>query len=145
MKSLSFLVLFSTAVVRASGFQPLWSFLGPDGVNERIAIGTGGTIYGTCALLAAFPGDTGTGAVFALNPNGTKKWEVDVPDAGMNGPVLAPDGTVYASALSLKTNPVTLMALKDGVVRWRLSFDGATRDGTFSRPGCPALAADGTI
>ena len=71
--------------------------------------------------------------MYALGPDGTKKWEFVTPDGVSSDPTIASDGTIYFGSLHKK-----LYALKpDGTKKWEF----ATGDIVSS----PAIASDGTI
>lgn len=67
-------------------------------VYGPVSVATDGTIY--VAGLVQNPGGSGaTGAVFALNPDGTLKWKFSATgNALIAGPNLGPDGNIYAVA-----------------------------------------------
>ena len=61
--------------------------------------------------------------VYAINPNGTKKWAVKLDAAIGAFPALSADGVLYCL-----TNKSTLYALdaSSGAIKWQQSLDGAT-------------------
>ena len=61
--------------------------------------------------------------VYAINPNGTQKWEVKLDAAIGAFPALSADGVLYCL-----TNKSTLYALdaSSGAIKWQQSLDGAT-------------------
>jgi outer membrane protein assembly factor BamB len=87
------------------------------------AIASDGTIY-----LAS------TG-LYALNPDGTEKWEFSMGGAEVGGsPAVGPDGTIYVGS-----NDTNLYAINpDGSEKWTFATATATES-------APAIGADGTI
>jgi len=70
-----------------------WSFPteGSLTISSSPAIGFDGTIY---------VGSSGSyfGEVYAINPDGTKKWSVSVGDDVESSPTIGPDGTIYVGS-----------------------------------------------
>ena len=76
----------------------------------------------------------GLGALFATNPDGTKKWSFPLPGHLVASPAIANDGTVYFGS-----DEGNLYALSpDGKIKWKFS----TGDKILSTP---AIAKNGTI
>ncbi|MBN2524100.1 MAG: PQQ-binding-like beta-propeller repeat protein [Bacteroidales bacterium] len=100
----------------------IWAFNTVGEINSCPAIGSDNTIYVNAE-----------GSLFAINPDGTEKWEF-VEDISANAsPVIGSDGTIYTcSHYSLyAVNP-------DGTMKWECET-GEMYEST------PAIALDGTI
>ncbi len=91
------------------------------------AIGKDGTIYVTSM----------DKKLYAINPNGTKKWEyAPTPDVYLSGPTISRGGTIYVGA------DYGLQAINpSGTSKWLTSL-GGLHDTTESTP---AIGHDGTI
>ena len=74
-----------------------WVFqAGPGGgVDGPVSVGADGTIY-VAGMVADPSGSGGTGAIFAVTPNGTQKWVFITGDLMIAGPNVGPDGNIYA-------------------------------------------------
>ncbi len=115
--------------------------LGPDGrerwrlptdtefLHSSAAIGTDGTIY-----IGAY-----SGALLAIDPNGTLKWQVDIPGQVVATPAIAVDGTIYIGGRALSGESGEVHAVRpDGSIAWTLPIDGYVNDG-------PIIDASGTL
>ncbi|WP_159951351.1 outer membrane protein assembly factor BamB family protein [Polaribacter septentrionalilitoris] len=105
-----------------------WSINYGTWTASATAIGPDGTIY--------FSGETSTGGVLlAINPNGSIKWQKDLPaKAAQGGPAVAADGTIYLGGYEEKMiayNP-------DGSEKWSYSAKGAIEV-------VPAIDNDGNL
>lgn len=97
--------------------------IGPDG---NIYIGSGETMMK--------PGTVGGGRMWAINPDGTAKWDFETGDGFYATPAIADDGTVYASCADKN-----LYALNpDGTEKWRFISEGYF-------DGAATIGEDGTI
>ncbi len=97
---------------------------GVSGIESSAVIGANGTVY-----IASMGGH-----VFALYPNGTKKWTLDMQGFIRATPAIARDGTIY-----IENGTGSLTAVDaNGNVKWGFAFDS---------PGMssPAIGVDGTI
>lgn len=72
----------------ASDGSPLWDF-SPSGINARTSVGRDGTIY----IGAPYPSST----MYAVNPDGTEKWQFSFPKPSVEAPVIGADGTLYVT------------------------------------------------
>ena len=91
------------------------------------SIGSDGTVY-----LAGWQ----SGVIFAINPDGTKKWEstVRAMGASRSSPAIGSDGTLYVGSKDYK-----LYALNpDGTKRWECELGGRVYTS-------PAIGSDGTV
>jgi outer membrane protein assembly factor BamB len=106
------------------------------------AVDTDGTIY-----IAAEDGTFGF--LYAVYPNGTKKWRYAVTGSGRvlrSSPAIAPDGTIYVGTKSGGTaTPGQLLAFyPDGTYKWAFDIPQVTQ--TADDIYCsPTVGADGTI
>ena len=103
------------------------------------AIGTDGTIYVGYSAPGKGPPFPPNSLIvyYALNPNGTQKWQTDITVPGLftlASPAIGSDGTIYVTSGGnfVAINP-------DGTQRW----SGGGSSNTFT--GSPAIGADGTI
>jgi len=88
------------------------------------AVGSDGTIY-------AFAPDS----LFAINPNGSLKWEIDIGGGNVSVPAIGLDGTIYIGA------DRDLYAINpDGSVKWSIDMAPAIYVGVGL-----ALESDGTL
>ena len=141
-----------------------WSVTLHGGTDSAPAVGPDGTIYfGTFA-----------GRLWALNPDGTRKWIFRAGNEIKSAPAVGPDSTVYFGCRDRKVYAVrangkkrwefptggwvdsSLALASDGTIyfgSWDKSFYALNADGKkqwqFSTPGeivsSPAIGADGTI
>jgi len=95
-------------------------------VGGPVSVAADGTVYVPAKYL------------FALNPDGTVKWQsVDLFGPG-GSPVIAGDGTIYVNSY----DPGTLRAFDpDGTLKWTYPVT----DGGADVPATPAIGSDGTI
>ncbi|MEW5801071.1 MAG: PQQ-binding-like beta-propeller repeat protein [bacterium] len=105
-----------------------WSYQTGSGVWSSPAIGVDGTMY-----IGISYGETGE--VFALDPNGSKKWSYQTIGGGVvSSPAIGADGTIYVGSLDHN-----LYALNpNGSKKWSY----LTGNGIDSSP---VIGADGTI
>lgn len=103
-------VLFAslTAVHGQSIGTILWEFDVGAGVLDPPTIGLDGTIY-------VGGGQTGSNKFYAINPNGTRKWEYDAPNATYS--VIGDDGTVYVTS-QVPSNRRFLALNPEGTKQW---------------------------
>lgn len=126
----------------ASGDQPMVGWSSP-------AIGSDGS-YIICLMHTALAGDhyvPTTGRVFAIGPDGTRRWvfpaQVDPPlDYSLwTSPVISPSGNIYIGASDYGWDgPAKIVALNDdGSFRWEYPVV----DNTIA--SSPALRSDGSL
>lgn len=105
----------------------LWSYTTGNAVFSSPAIGADGTIY---------VGST-DGKLYALNPDGTKKWDFG-PTATYPGftasPTIGPDGCIYAR----RKDDYLYVLRPDGTLKWSYPV-------TYDAWSSPAIAKDGTV
>lgn len=105
-------------------------------------IGPDGTIYVGSQQYP--PGQTTSikygGRLYAMNPDGTEKWNFDSGSAGMSGsPAIAGDGTIYATGGGFSDLTGTVYAFEpDGKVKWKFRFEQW-------QESHPTITEDGTI
>ena len=91
-------------------------------------IGSDGTVY-----------YAGGGTLYAINPNGSEKWQYYIGSSNANlrplSPAIGSDGTIYAG---LRASPGLHAVNPDGTKKWRGDIGGDLRSS-------PAIGADGTI
>ncbi len=101
------------------------------GANVKIqsspAIASDGTIY-----VGTIGSDSNN--LFAISPNGSKKWECPIAGSISSSPAIAADGTIYVGSTDKSFYAIT----PDGKQKWAFP----TGDSIYSSP---AIAADGTI
>jgi len=115
-----------TAEVRVySRVSALWSYEGEGLVEGPPAVGPDGTIY-----VAVNANGGQSRALHAVNPDGTKKWQLDV--SVQSSPAVGPDGTIF-----IGTDFGVLAVDPGGVRRWEFPLDCLST-------GC-AIGADGTV
>lgn len=103
-----------------------WQFQSAGSISASPAIGADGTIYYLDEL----------GYLYALNPDGTRKWRFSLVGLGdYSSPTVADDGTIYVGGADSSFYAVT----PAGTRKWRFT----EAKGEFS--ASPALAPDGTI
>ncbi|MBB6672915.1 S-layer homology domain-containing protein [Cohnella nanjingensis] len=110
--------------------EKLWEF--PMGVLKKIwipdlspAIGADGTIYA---------GGADSGNLYALQPDGSQKWNYHAEGVTMSPPSVGGDGTIYAGT----TNGLLYAFKPNGGVKWTFS----TSNPIYEHP---VIGADGTI
>jgi outer membrane protein assembly factor BamB len=111
--------------ITANGTQK-WSYA-TDFIYSSPAIASDGTIY----FGVAAP----TRRLFALNPDGTRKWDFIAGDTVSSSPVIGPDGSIYFGCADKKLYALT----PAGEQRWTYETGGAIRNAT------PLIASDGSI
>ena len=108
---------------------PLWSFdPGQPLSSASPALGPDGTIY------AGSPGSGTPGHLFAVHPDGSRKWSIQT-SAGPYSPVVGADGLVYAGSSDWG---LTAVSGVDGAVSWTLPAEYWVADWL-------AIGADGTL
>jgi large repetitive protein len=114
-----------------------------DDRNEFFAVGRSGNTLWSYAIDGALQGSAVVGAdgtiylvtsssIYALEPNGSPKWQTPAPFQATTAPVLADDGTLYVGGT---TGMFAIRA--DGTVKWTMR--------TMAGTGAPTIAPDGTI
>ncbi|MFH1770135.1 MAG: PQQ-binding-like beta-propeller repeat protein [archaeon] len=103
-------------------------------------IGEDGTIYAISGG-ARMPNATGGNVFWAINPDGTEKWQFNTEEAMFSAAALADDGTIYfgcADGNFYALNP-------DGTEKWRFTTgeDAKQKDAIFD--AVPSIGPDGTI
>jgi alpha-tubulin suppressor-like RCC1 family protein len=113
----------------------LWTYPSSGGIGAIYgapAIATDGTVYVS----------TQTGYLYAINPNGTLKWNFSISAAAQAGPSVATDGTVYVPADKklFAVNP-------NGTQKWVFdtSVNGNPAWTSFPVYSTATIARDGTI
>jgi outer membrane protein assembly factor BamB len=107
-----------------------WKYLiGDEGLPASPAIGADGTIY----VGSYHEGGRGAGEhyVYAIKPDGSRKWQFGASGVVMSAPAIGEDGTIYV------TGGLHFYAINpDGARKWELPI----------RPrSAPAIGSDGTI
>ncbi len=115
----------SLLAVHAVNGKLLWQFpTGKGDITTTPAIGSDGTVY--C-------GDD-QGIVWAIKPDGTRRWAPDLGGSVISGITVGEDGTVFVGVAG-----PSLYALKpDGTVRWSKDTEGPVRN-------APVVSNDGKI
>jgi outer membrane protein assembly factor BamB len=133
-----------TSLVGPPGTDVLWTF--PlEGKPGTPVVAADGTIYLPAGALNEF--DPGKGFLYAINPNGTQKWRVDLPGPpASTAPAVGLDGTIYVHMNGGEGNIAATEHLwavnPDGTSKWKLDFVVTLTSGVMSSP---AIAADGTV
>src|SRR2546426_6046260 len=119
----------------------LWKFSTPSPIRTTPAVGSDGTIYVGSCLRCPNPDPLGDpeGVLYAINPDGTLKWNLTITNSGegvdtLSSPTIGPDGTIYVSDVGFRivaVNPA-------GTLKWQVWTHGEA-------VGPPAVAAYGTI
>jgi outer membrane protein assembly factor BamB len=112
-----------------------WSFVTglATSVTSSPAIGPDGTIYVGVKVTTTF----GDGRVFAINPNGSMKWNFETPtDWVESSPAVAADGTVYVGSWDGNLYAINGTT---GAQKWKFST------GAFYIYSSPAIGPDGTV
>jgi outer membrane protein assembly factor BamB len=108
-----------------TGGKQVWLYSNVEGAVQTPVIGADGTIYF----------GTETGRVYALNPDGTRKWRVRLDGAIIGGPTVGADGTVFTyGAYGGKVSALDA----EGNLLWSFTPDSSI----FS---APTLAPDSTL
>ena len=115
----------------------MWNFQRGDFIHSTPVVDNQGTIY--LGINEFVPTEEGSdsyytvGTYYAVNPDGTEKWNYTVEDPIYDSPAISEDGITYL------TSREKLYAFnQDGTVRWNLTFD----ENLYSSP---AIGTDGTI
>ncbi|MFP4050667.1 MAG: PQQ-binding-like beta-propeller repeat protein [Thermoplasmata archaeon] len=115
----------------------MWKFQRGDYIHSTPAVDNQGTIY--LGINEWVPKKEGSdsyysiGTFYAVNPNGTEKWNYSVDSSIYDSPSIGEDGTIYISSGE------KLYAFdQDGTVKWNLTF----KENLYSSP---AIGTDGTI
>ncbi len=119
----------------------LWKFSTPSPIRTTPAVGSDGTIYVGSCLRCPYPDPSGgpEGVLYAINPDGTLKWNLTITNSGegvdtLSSPTIGPDGTIYVSDEGFRIVAVN----PDGALKWQVWTHGEV-------VGPPAVAPDGTI
>ena len=118
--------------------------------DGTIYVPTGDTLY-----------DTDAGSLYAINPDGSRRWRFQFPLLGVcrqvaafATPAIADDGTIYVhtqagytpSGLSCTAGDSYLFAINpNGTERWHFAFNGGAAVFHESVLSSPAIGGDGTI
>ena len=104
-----------------------WSFLLDEGPEcygiVTPAVGYDGTIY---------VGDRG-GNIYAVNPDGSQKWKVQILGWVLSGPIIGSDGTLYVCS----SDEIAAVSY-NGVIKWSVNLD-------LRAYHPPSIGKDGTI
>jgi len=122
------------------------NYVGSSTFRSGSAIAADGTIYiGGSGYFGDFPTNYGSTAIFAINPDGTVKWQYLMKDNSwiFSSPAIGADGSIYlgveTGAADTDNNYVYAMN-PDGTLKWRYVVEG----GRTIRSS-PAIGSDGTI
>lgn len=74
-----------------------WQFPAGDTIRG-VAVAADGTVYAAVAIVPPFVGLPGGGLFYALNPDGSLRWQVQRETEFRAGPAIAPNGSVYLPA-----------------------------------------------
>jgi hypothetical protein len=123
----------------------LWS-IPVSGTSGSPAIGSDGTIY----LPVGMVGDDTDGYLYAINPNGTQKWRIQLDILpSSSAPAIGPDGTIYVHGNGNEGNVVAIEKLHaimpSGAITWTFNFNGGAGIFTSDIQSSPAVAPDGAI
>lgn len=130
-----------------------WHFTDPDGwFRSSPAIAQDGTIYIGAVVNNAMGSKgyyVGTPKLYAINPDGTKKWDFDTGgtyDGFLGSPVIGPDGTIYVGSGGIGYHDISFPGGRrvwainpDGTAKWFFEKAGQAYYTSF------AIGADGTI
>ena len=95
-------------------------------MSSSPAISSDGTIY----VGSSVPGNK----LYAINPDGTEKWNLTTGNDVFSSPAIGSDGTIYVGS-----NDHKLYAINpDGTEKWNFTTDGNVESS-------PAIGSDGTI
>ncbi len=107
-----------------------WDRIESPGIHSSPSIGTDGTIYVGTKQWDNSPNAT----VYAINPDGSEKWQFTTGNDVYSSPAIGADGTIYVAS-----DDRSLYALDpDGTLKWRFAAGGSVASS-------PAIGADGTI
>ena len=116
MKALHIPLLLSVAMTLALAptalgdtNQPLWSFKADAPIAKSPAISQDGTIL--CASTR--------GTLYAINPDGSKKWDLHLADGPTDAPVITGEGTILISCGDIQLHAVD----SNGVPLWKTAFE----------------------
>lgn len=114
-----------------------WKYQTGDAGAASPAIGTDGTIYiGAYVHDYLLNGYTFSAHLYAINPDGTLKWDYKLLDLNCASPAIGPDGTIY-----VVTYYGYLYAINpDGSFRWKYTM--SQKPAVYCSP---AIGPDGTI
>ncbi|UCE08713.1 MAG: PQQ-binding-like beta-propeller repeat protein, partial [bacterium] len=99
-----------------------WSFTTEGWVLSPV-IGSDGTIY-----VGAFDDK-----LYAINPDGTEKWNYTISKYMIKSPAIGSDGSIYAGS----TKGIFFALKPDGTEKWQFNTDGPVRSS-------PAIGSDGS-
>src|SRR6266542_2152777 len=129
-----FTAILFVSLLKLCAQQPgekLWE-LGLGVTDGSVAIGPEGMLYVNTGSAFAEAGSK----VFALNPDGTLRWEASLDSRLGTSVALGPDGSLYVG--SQAPNPTLYALARDGSRKWAF-----TADDTITTT--PAIGADDTI
>jgi outer membrane protein assembly factor BamB len=108
-----------------------WSFTAQDNITTTPAVGPDGTIYF---------GTWNTKTFFAVNPDGTKKWQTTFAgDIAQSTPVIGLDGSIFIGSFQKKLHAFA----PDGTVKWEFPVEAAIRSTpAVDRNGAVYVACD---
>ncbi|MFW6196785.1 MAG: PQQ-binding-like beta-propeller repeat protein, partial [Thermoplasmatota archaeon] len=115
----------------------MWKFQRGDYIHSTPAVDNQGTIY--LGINEWVPKKEGSdsyyaiGTFYAVNPNGTEKWNYSVDNPIYDSPSIGEDGTIY-----INSGEKLYAFDQDGTVKWNLTF----KENLYSSP---AIGTDGTI
>ncbi len=101
-----------------------WTFTTGAAVSSSPAIGPDGTVYFVSQ----------DQKIYALNPNGTQKWQRLLGLTNSSSPAVASDGTIYVGADNFYLYAIN----PDGTIKWMKGLYKQIRSS-------PAIASDGTV
>ena len=122
-----------------------WDFA-TSGVPGSPAIGDDGTIYLPVGRL----NEDATGALYAINPDGSLKWQTPLSILpSTTAPAIGAGGMIYVHGNGLEGNAVAiekLLALTPGgVISWTFEFNGGGGITTSDVQSAPVVGDDGVI
>jgi len=141
-KNFGLLIVLVTVVTATNllAQQPgtrLWEFETPSTLDGCVAIAPHGTIFLGTGMPNAMFGEGGeflsyNNLLYALNPDGSKQWEVRAATPLGSSPAIGPDGTIYIAGHKL------FAFAPDGSAKWEFPIEGRVT-------ATPAFGPDGTI